>query len=476
MAGLWAIGLWELVLGAGCVRPEGRSGLDDVWLADAASGVLFRSRPERGVELVPGDRAHWASPEPMSVADGEQVELWLYACGLEKLQVTSQRLPPLDPDPRPFTCLEEGAPCPLGAYTLNEQGWAPTDSRRQPWARDNGDPGRCAIPGSVASNTVNIPGSGSEVHLLTTLSEAMVLLSASDALGPGNSRRGLLKVYALPIGEPLATWTGTTTFIAGVRRDDGRVSLVGGDGSTVLAEWSGGALVVSPQERLPAVATSSCVDVFGEELRPTRGAAMAYGAGETWLVNNCGVLLKRTDDTPWSVAYRPSEPTRNAGPNVAISWVDRGEVYLPDVVRAGVLHYRDGVARREPSDGGTWPITAFARGEDGHLYAGNFRGELTRVEDGRWLRHGITLPGAINSLAPVGAGFFIGYGVPGIPQIQRGQLCPDETRPAIPSGFARTLLRVDQQVVALLVGEPGWIASFSFDYEPCGPDREEVAP
>ena len=205
LAGLWAIGLWELVLGAGCVRPEGRSGLDEVWLADAASGVLFRSRPERGVELVPGDRAHWASPEPMSVADGEQVELWLYACGLEKLQVTSQQLPPLDPDPRPFTCLEEGAPCPLGAYTLNEQGWAPTDSRRQPWARDNGDPGRCAIPGSVASNTVNIPGSGSEVHLLTTLSEAMVLLSASDALGPGNSGRGLLKVYALPIGEPLAS-------------------------------------------------------------------------------------------------------------------------------------------------------------------------------------------------------------------------------------------------------------------------------
>jgi hypothetical protein len=475
-AGGWPIGLWGLVVVGACVRPEARTNLDEASLSDAASGVLFRGRSPTEVELIPGDRARWAALEPTAVADGEQLELWLYRCDLEKLRVAREVLPAPQPDPRPMTCLQEGAPCPLGAFRLGEEGWAPTSSRRQPWSELEGDPGRCAVPGPVPYDTVTTPGTGGTVHFLSTFAEGAVLLSASDAQGPGGRRRGLLRAYSLPIQAPLATWTGTTTFISGVRRDDGRVSLVGNDGSTALAERRDGALLVSPTERLPKIATSSCANVLGQEMYPTRGSAMAFGEGETWLVNTCGVLLKRTDDTPWSVAYRPSAPTVLAGPDVALFWAGPGEVYFSDVEREGVLHYRDGVARHEPSEVGAWLTTAITRGDDGHLYAGNFFGELTREEAGRWRRHGVMYPGGITSLAPVGDGFFIGYGVPGIPQIQRGQDCPEALRPAIPSGFARTLLRVDDQVVALLVGEPGWIASFGFEYEPCSPSPKDEGP
>lgn len=472
--GIWPLGLLGLLQGAGCVQPELLPGLTGDGVAAAKSGVLFRGRPEGGVELIPGDRDRWA--EPITVADEEPTELWLYLCSLEALRIGPGRLPRLEPDPRPYPCLYEGAPCPLAAYAWSDQGWAPTNARRQPWPGPQGDPGRCARPGPVAYDTLTTPGTNGSVHFLSALAEGAVLVSASDNLGPDRARRGVLRAYALPIGEPMDTWTGTTTFISGVRRGDGAVELVGSDGSTALAELKAGALRVSATGRLPEVATSSCVNELGREMFPTRGGAMGYGEGEAWLLNNCGVLLKRTDNSPWSLAYQPTEMTRLAGPDVALLWVGPGEVYASNVERAGVLHYRGGVAQHEPSEVGVWLTTSLARGDDGRLYAGNFFGELLREDDGRWRRYGISYAGAINSLAPIGDGFFVGYGVPGIPQIQRGQSCSDELRPAIPSGFARTLLRVGDQVVALLVGEPGWIASFGFDYEPCSPDVEGTTP
>lgn len=454
-----------MTLLAGCLRAESFPELGPELLTNAESGVVFVARRGSTTVPLPLSRARLEGLPAISVPVEAQSELWLYQCPIEALGPPTSPLPPIEG--AEGGCADEGAPCPIRALSLSESGWRAIPARVQPWA-ERRDTGGCAVPSAVDADPLAPPNPKHNLRFVAPLGPGRVLVSLT--LGEGPLATGYLEVRPVPIGPPLAVHTSTTIWVAATPKSDGRLLMLGHDRTTAIAWWDG-ALHQVVDRRLPAEVMVSCRDITGRNVSSDRGVGLASGGGEIWAAARCGHVLRRDEDGPWEVVHRAPAGAVVAGTDLAVYWMARGEVYATNALGSGALHFRDGRASLEPDDGLGGPLTNFVRTRSGQLYAGTQFGQLLKRLGERWtvLPDARLLSGGVFALIPVGDGFAVGFGSPGVVQVQGERSCADELMPTVPAGFVRSMLIHDGLAVAGFVGPISSVASWRYDYLPCGP-------